>query len=311
MDYIELGRTGARVSVVGLGCGGHSRLGMTYGNDVNAAADVVRGAIDLGITFIDTAENYGTEEAIGRGIRGRCDAVFISTKASPAFRDGSPLGVSDLRDKIDTSLKRLGTDHIDLFNLHGVADSLYDHSVEVLLPELKRQQAAGKVRYLGITEAFGRETNHTMLQRAIPDAHFDVVMIGFNLLNPSARKTVFPLTRKHRIGTLIMFAVRRSLSRPDDLRELLASLETERLVPEGTAANALGFVTRDPDVHSLVEAAYRFCRHEPGADVILTGTGKLEHLKDNIASILAQPLPALIQDRLSRIFGDVATVSGN
>jgi aryl-alcohol dehydrogenase-like predicted oxidoreductase len=312
MDYVELGRTGARVSVVGLGCGGHSRLGMTSGNDAAAAAEIVRGALDLGITFIDTAETYGTEEAVGHGLRGRRDQVFISTKTGPAFRDGGGLlSPDDLRKKVDASLQRLRTDWIDLFNLHGVVDAQYDHSVDVLLPELKRLQEQGKIRFLGVTEAFGQETDHRMLQRALPDAHFDVVMVGFNLLNPSARRTVFPLTRSHRIGTLIMFAVRRALSRPDVLRDLLQRLETEKRVPPGTADEALEFVARDPDVRSLVEAAYRFCRHEPGTDVILTGTGKLAHLAENVTSILAPALPARLLDRLTALFGDVDTVAGN
>jgi aryl-alcohol dehydrogenase-like predicted oxidoreductase len=313
MDYIELGRTGARVSAVGVGCGGHSRLGMRNGGDTAGAAGIVRRALDLGITFIDTAEGYGTEEAVGLGVRGRRDQAFVSTKTGPTFRNGGgPISAADLRDKVETSLTRLGTDRIDLFNLHGVGEPLYDHSVEVLLPELRRLQEQGKIRFLGITEAFGfRETDHRMLQRALPDAYFDVVMVGFNLLNPSARRTVFPLTQRHRIGTLIMFAVRRALSQKAALGELLQGLETQQLVPPGTAAEGLDFVARDPEVHSLVEAAYRFCRHEPGADVILTGTGNIAHLEENIASILAPKLPPQLHDRLTALFGEVDTVSGN
>ena len=69
------------MSVAGLGCGGHSRLGMARGKDVHHAADMVRRALDLGITFIDTARAYGTEEAVGMGVKGRRDEAVISTKA--------------------------------------------------------------------------------------------------------------------------------------------------------------------------------------------------------------------------------------
>ena len=82
MLTVKLGRTGAEVSVAGLGCGGASRLGMARGADVEQAAGGVRRAIELGVTFIDTARNYGTEEAVGAGIRGRRHEVFISTKSS-------------------------------------------------------------------------------------------------------------------------------------------------------------------------------------------------------------------------------------
>ncbi len=75
MQTVRLGRTGLEVSVAGLGCGGRSRLGMTKGRDVHHAADMVRQALDLGINLIDTARAYGTEEAVGLGVKGRRDQV--------------------------------------------------------------------------------------------------------------------------------------------------------------------------------------------------------------------------------------------
>jgi L-galactose dehydrogenase len=313
MQTVRLGRTGVEVSVAGLGCGGHSRLGMARGASVEEAADIVRHALDLGITFVDTARMYGTEEAVGRGVAGRRDGVFISTKASPQRQGGDLIGADELAASLDHSLKLLGTDRVDLFNLHGVRARHYDHCVEVLLPEMKRQQAAGKIRFLGLTEVFGVDTRHETLARAVPDAHFDVVMAGFNLLNPSARRTVFPQTQAKDIGTLIMFAVRRALSDPAALRETVA-----RIVATGEAAveaidleDPLGFLAAHPQVRSVVEAAYRFCRHEPGAHVILTGTGVAAHLTANVASILAPPLPREILERLDALFGSVDSVSGN
>lgn len=310
MEFTRLGRTGAEVSVVGLGCGGHSRLGMRYGNSVEQAATVVRGAIDLGITFIDTAELYGSEEAVGLGIRGRRDAVFLSTKTRSHTANG-PLDAAGLRSKVEASLKRLGTDRIDLFHLHSVRAHEYRHCVDELLPELERLREAGKIRFRGITEAFGHETDHLMLKDALPDALFDVVMVGFNLLNPSARRSIFPLTHAHDVGTLIMFAVRRALSNPEALVAVLENLEREGVVPLGTARERLDFVADEPDIRSLVQAGYRFCRHEPGADVVLTGTGSLEHLRENVASILAPPLPRVILDRFAELFGELESVSGN
>lgn len=313
MQTVRLGRTNVDVSVAGLGCGGASRLGMARGASVDEAASIVRHALDLGITFVDTAHMYGTEEAVGRGVAGRRDEVFISTKASPTRRGGELITPEDLAESLDRSLELLGTDRVDLFNLHGVRVEHYDQCVEVLLPEMKRLQAAGKVRFLGLTEVFGADTRHETLIRAVPDGHFDVVMTGFNLLNPSARRTVFPQTQAHDIGTLIMFAVRRALSDPATLRETVA-----KIVATGEAAvdaidldDPLGFVTAHPQIRSVVEAAYRFCRHEPGTDVILTGTGVAAHLTENVAAILAPPLPPEISERLEGLFGSVDSVSGN
>jgi aryl-alcohol dehydrogenase-like predicted oxidoreductase len=312
MQTVRLGRTNAQVSVAGLGCGGHSRLGMARGADVHHAAGVVRRALDLGVTFIDTARAYGTEAAVGEGIAGRRDQVFLSTKAGVG-RDGAPITAAALTESLDGSLRRLATDHVDVFHLHGVQPDQYDHCAQVLVPEMKRQQAAGKIRFLGITEHFGSDTGHMMLPRALADDQFDVIMVGFNLVNPSARQRVFPLTRAHDVGTLIMFAVRRQLSDPAALREAVAGLVASGQVDGGQvdAADPLGFLRDQAGIGSVVEAAYRFCRHEPGADVILTGTGDVAHLEANLAAIQAPPLPADVQARLASLFGRVDSVSGN
>jgi aryl-alcohol dehydrogenase-like predicted oxidoreductase len=312
MQTVRLGRTNVDVSVAGLGCGGHSRLGMARGADAHQAAAVVRRALDLGVTFIDTARAYGTEEAVGQGIAGRRHEVFLSTKASPG-RGGALTSAAELTESLEGSLRRLGTDHVDVFHLHGVQPGQYDHCARELVPELKRQQAAGKIRFLGVTEQFGGDTGHAMLPRALADDHFDVVMVGFNLVNPSARDRVFPLTQGHDVGTLIMFAVRRQLSDPAALREAVAGL-IERGEVDGAevdAADPLGFLRDHAGIGSVVEAAYRFCRHEPGAHVILTGTGSVAHLEENLAAIQAPPLPADVLQRLTQLFGKVDSVSGN
>lgn len=312
MQTVRLGRTELEVSVAGLGCGGASRLGMAGGASVADAAAIVRRAIDLGVTFIDTAAGYGTEEAVGEGIGGRRDEVFLSTKASPGRR-GQLVSAAELALAIDESLRKLATDRIDIFHLHGVTSGQYDHCAEVLVPQLKAARDAGKIRFLGITEMFGRDTGHEMLVRALTEDHFDVVMTGFNLLNPSARTRVFPKTIAHDVGTLIMFAVRRALSDPAALREVVAGL-VERGDMDGRevdVADPLGFLRDRADIASAVEAAYRFCRHAAGAHVVLTGTGNVEHLEANVAAICAPPLPADVLDRLERLFGKVDSVSGN
>ncbi|HET6473166.1 MAG TPA: aldo/keto reductase [Pseudomonadales bacterium] len=312
MQSVVLGRTGLTVGVVGLGCGGHSRLGMTNGADEAQASRVVSAALDLGIDFIDTARAYGTEGAVGRAIRGKRDAVVLSTKALPVGAAG-PLSAQDLRESLDLSLARLGTDYVDVFHLHGVLADQYAHCIDVLLPELLRARDAGKVRFIGITERFGNDTNHTMLKRALPDDHFDVVMVGHNVLNPSARHSVFPLTIEKNVGTLIMFAVRRALTNKARVGAVVEQLIESRAIDAKAVdrADPLGFVAAHRGVTSLIEAAYRYCRYEPGAHVILTGTGSVDHLRENVAAILAPPLPADLKNQLDRIFGNVDSVSGD
>ena len=311
MQTVRLGRTGLEVGVAGLGCGGHSRLGTGTGHDESHAVRIVRRAMDLGIDFIDTARVYGTEPAVGKAIRGRRDQVVISTKVGPGFGD-SLLTPEGLTDNLEKSLRALGTDYVDVYHLHGMRPEHYPHCLEYLVPEMQRQRDAGKIRFLGVTETFIRDPQHRMFEQVLPDDHFDVIMVGFSMLNPTARERVFAQTLEKDVGTLIMFAVRRALSRPEALQELLAGLVEEGAVDASLSGdNPLGFVVAHPEVESLVQAAYRFCRHEPGAHVILTGTGNAAHLEANVAHIQAPKLPDEIADRLRTLFDGVDSVSGN
>lgn len=317
MQQVRLGRTDAMVSVVGLGCGGHSRLGMARGASEEDAARIVSHAIDRGVTFIDTARAYGTEGAVGRAIRGYDrTSLYISTKSwvGDGGAHGNPrlLTPAEFAANLDDSLRHLGTDYVDLFHFHGVSAAQLPHVIEILLPEVQRQQQAGKVRHVGLTEIFRFDTGHAMLQQAVPTGLFDVVMVGFNLLNQSARRVVFPHTQALDIGTLIMFAVRRGLSSVTHAAEAVAELVARGEVDAGALNpdDPFDFLSADPRIASQIEAAYRFCRHEPGAHVVLTGTGSTAHLDENIAAILAPPLPREVQERVEQVFARAVSVSG-
>lgn len=138
-------------------------------------------------------------------------------------------------------------------------------------------------------------------------------MVGLNVLNSSARRAILPQTRDRDVGTLIMFAVRRALSHPDVLRELVNDLVASGEVDaeDVDLQDPLGFIRDFADVSSVVEVAYRYSRHEPGVHVVLTGTGNPAHLDTNIRAITAPPLPDALKTRLDTIFGRVESVSGN
>ena len=308
MNYTILGNTGLRVSVVGLGCGGPSRLGQRDGKSTDHSVRLVRKALDLGVNFLDTAENYGTEEIVGAAIRDvPRDRVVVSTKKIMP-EPGDPDPAAAMRAGVEASLKRLGTDYVDVFHLHGVGDARYDFAASVMAPVLTELREAGKIRAVGITEEFPANPRHEMLRRGLHDPWWDVIMVGFNLLNPSARRSVFPLTLQKGVGTLVMFAVRRALSQPASLVKLLQEMGQRGLVEPGTD---LGFLTGNGCAETLSEAAYRFCVHEPGADVVLTGTGDEGHLEGNIAAALKPPLPPEALERLKALFGNVDSVTGN
>ena len=315
MELTLLGRTGLSVSVAGLGCGGHSRLGLTNGGSEDQAIAVVRRALDLGINLIDTARAYGTEEIVGRALAGRRDEAIISTKAMPEV-NGHLLSAQALRGSVEKSLGRLRIDFVDLFFIHAVGVQHLEHCRGVLAPELVRMREEGKIRYVAVSEAFARDTTHEALTTALAagDDWFDVAMVGFNILNPSARSRLLVATQAREIGVLVMFAVRRALSDPEVCRAVVADLVATGAVDPATVSDGndpLGFLVHPDGAGSVVDAAYRFARHEPGCDVVLTGTGSTDHLDENVRSITAGPLPEVDLDRLRAMFGTIDSVSGN
>ena len=312
MDYVTLGRTGLRVSVLGLGGGGHSRLGQRTGAADAHSVAIVRRAVELGVNFVDTAEVYGTEALVGEALRVfPRGAIVLSTKKSPTD-NGRLISALELTRGLEASLARLQTDYVDVYHLHGVRADQYGHAVAELVPEMYRLRDQGKIRFVGITEAFGPDPAHVMMARAVRDDYWDVVMVGFNMLNQSARDRVFPETRKRDAGVLCMFAVRDALSRPAKLRETIVELIAQGSIDRDAVdvEDPLGFLMEVEGVSSLPDAAYRFCRSEPGIDVVLSGTGSLQHLEQNVDSILRPPLPDGVRQKLVDIFARVDSVSG-
>jgi len=167
-------------------------------------------------------------------------------------------------------------------------------------------------RFLGITERFNPDPDHSMLQRALQDDVWDVMMVGFNILNQSARGRIFLSAMEKKIGILIMFAVRLALSRPKRLKQCIKELiENKQINPNMIdKEDPLGFLIHDNGAESIVEAAYRFCRYEPGTHVILSGTGNLDHLKENIRAMQKPPLPKEDVIKLKKIFKNVDSITG-
>jgi aryl-alcohol dehydrogenase-like predicted oxidoreductase len=310
MEYTTLGRTGLRVSVAGLGCGGFSQLGLGTGKSEDDAIAIIRAALDLGVNLFDTAAAYGTEPILGRALRTvPRDQVVICTKAPFGVSNPNSTAASAVQ-SLDRSLQALGTDYIDVYQLHGIAPRAYDHALDVLAPALLREKEKGKFRHLGISETAPGDPEHQMVQRACRDGVWGVAMVAFHMLHQNARITVFPLTRQYRVGTLMMFAVRNIFSKPERLAATMRELAADGLVPQALAdsPDPLGFLVHEGGASSVIDAAYRFVRHEPGADVVLFGTGSQQHLKSNIASLLKPPLPEADRARLAELFGHLVGV---
>ena len=311
MEYGKLGRTGLNASVMGIGAGGPSRLGQRDNfRSESESVDLVLQGLDAGINFIDTAEAYDTEAIVGAAVAHRDRSqLIISTKKRLRSENISP---AELRKGLHESLRRLRTDYIDIYHLHGLRLEQYDYYFQEILPELQDLRQAGLIRFIGVTEHWNGDLHHKMLQRALEDDVFDVIMVGFNLLNQNARDKVLRSAIKKDIGVLVMFAVRRALSQPEKLKATLLTLieSGEINASDIDMENPLGFLLADDSAVSIPDAAYRFCRAEAGAHVILSGTSNPQHLRANLESFAGPPLPPQHIERLKQIFRNVSSVTG-
>jgi len=297
-----------RVTVAGLGCGGFSRIGIDKG--IDHAAGIVRAAYEAGVTFFDTAAAYGTQPAVGQGLRGVPRGSYtLSTKFSCNGPEGR-VTAGQMLASLERSLRELETDYIDIFHIHALTADDYEWARDTLLPALNRAKDQGKIRFIGVTEMFHDDTEHKMLRIALPENLFDVIMAGYNLLNPSAAERILPLAIQNNTGVLCMFAVRRALWDPKQLETDIGRILAAGQGGVGLDKHALDFLTAEGIAGTLPEAAYRFCRHTPGISVTLTGTGNRDHLMENLRSLEMKPLPGYALERLHALFGNVDCVSG-
>ncbi|HKH58996.1 MAG TPA: aldo/keto reductase, partial [Rubrobacter sp.] len=198
MDQRNLGSEGLVVSEIGLGCMGMSEF---YGTaDEEESTATIQRAVELGITFLDTADMYGpftNEKLVGSAIASRRDEVVLATKfGNVRGEDGSFLGVSGkpdyVREACDASLSRLGVDHIDLYYQHRVDP---ETPIEETVGAMKELVEAGKVRYLGLSEA-----SAATIRKAHAVHPISALQSEYSLFTRDVEDEILPTVRELGIG---------------------------------------------------------------------------------------------------------------
>lgn len=198
MKTRRLGSQGLVVSEIGLGCMGMSEF---YGTaDENESIATIHRALELGVTFLDTADMYGpftNEMLVGKAIRGRRDEVVLATKfGNERLPDGTRVGINGrpeyVRSACDASLQRLGTDHIDLYYQHRVDTTVPIEETVGAMADLVRQ---GKVRYLGLSEAAPNT-----IRRAHATHPITALQTEYSLWSRDPEDEILPAVRQLGIG---------------------------------------------------------------------------------------------------------------
>ncbi len=304
MQTRALGSQGLRVSAIGLGCMGMSEF-YGEGDEAESVATIHR-ALDLGCTFLDTADMYGpfkNEELVGRAIRGRRDEVTLATKFGivrgddPGSRsiNGRPEYV---RQAAEGSLRRLGVDTIDLYYQHRVDPTV---PIEETVGAMARLVEEGKVRYIGLSEA-GAET----IRRAHREHPVSALQSEYSLWSRDIEDEVIPAIRELGIGLVAYSPLGRGFltgrfTSPDDFEADDFRRHSPRFQGENFAKNlelvrhVEELARRKGCTASQLALAWTLAR---GEDIVpIPGTKRRKYLEENLGALEVE----LTADDLERI----------
>ncbi|GAB3652101.1 aldo/keto reductase [Zhihengliuella somnathii] len=302
MEYRRLGHSGLVVSVVGLGCNNLGRTGSATATQEGTDA-VVQAALDAGVTLFDTADNYGaepglSEERLGKALGSRRDDVVVATKfgMDVGGANGADFGARGSRryimQSIEASLRRLGTDRIDLYQFHTPDPATpIDETLEALDDAVR----AGKVRYIGHSNRAGWQ---------IAEAEFTARMRGttrfissqshYNLLDRRAELEVLPAAEAYGLGVLPYFPLASGLltgkysagrapagSRLENRPEKLESTDWAQLEAFGAFAAERGL--------NETTAAFSWLASRPAVSSVIAGATMPEQIAQNAAAVSWEP----------------------
>jgi aryl-alcohol dehydrogenase-like predicted oxidoreductase len=272
MQYRQLGLSTLMVSTVGFGC-------MSLGQDEAENARVIGRAMELGINFFDTADIYEkglNEEKIGKIFKGRRQRVMLASKVGNRWRgDGSGLNWDASREHIlrsvEGSLRRLRTDHIDLYQLHGgTMEDPIDETIEAF--ETLQQQ--GKIRYYGISSI-----RPAVIGEYIRRSRIVSVMMQYSLLDRRPEESCLDLLKDHHIGVLARGSLAKGLLAGKPPAEFLEYSPAE----VGAAADAIRIISDDH--RSPAQTALQFVLQHPAISSAVVGLRTTAQLEDILGGI--------------------------
>lgn len=290
MKLHQLGRSDLRVSAVGFGC-------MSLGDDHRANARLVHQALDAGINLFDTADLYDkgeNEVSVGKALRGRRLQAVLATKVGNQWRpDGSGWDWNPTKDYIlqavENSLRRLQTDYLDLYQLHGgTIDDPIDETIEAF--ELLKQQ--GKIRAYGISSI-----RPNVIREYVRRSNIASVMLQYSLLDRRPEESALALLHEHNIGVL---------ARGSYAQGLLAGKPAKPYLnypAEDVARAAEAVHTASQPPRPLAETAVQFTLAQPAVTSAVLGIRTEEQLHAAIDAGQASPL---VEAELAHLRGSVA-----
>ncbi len=289
MDYRQLGNSGVRVSVIGLGT---NQFGGKV--DQQGVNQIIAGALDLGINFIDTADVYtqgGSEETLGVALKGRWHHVVLATKVRSPMGDGpNDAGASryHILNGVEASLRRLQSDHIDLYQIHRWDETT---PIEETLRTLDDLVRSGKVRYVGASNFAAWQLARANLLAEIHNwTPFVTIQPHYHLLERGIEQELIPYCTAHQVGILPYFPLaggfltgkyRRGEPAPAGSRGTNSSYVQQYMTDTNYATlEQLEAWARERG-HTLGELAHAWLLAQPPVSSVISGATTLEQVQTN------------------------------
>ena len=302
--YTNLGNSGLKVSRVALGCGLRGQ------NDPEEFTKLIHKAIDLGINFIDCANVYGlsdnreragtSETILGQAIKGKRDDLIITSKVS------SPIGIQNgpndqgtsryhILREAEKSLKRLNTDHIDIYLIHQFHSSTpYDESLRAM--EILIQQ--GKIRYVGVCNYQAWQVVQSLrMQDTLNAAPLVTIQNPYSLLNRGLEKEMFPMLRETGIGMMAYSPLAAGLltgtAAPPVVARTKSNQDLNNLI-EKTRRPLLN-ISQETG-YTIPQIAIAWILSKPEVSAVITGSDTQQQVEENVASLKAEIPPETLEN---------------
>lgn len=320
MDYRPLGRTGVKVSPL---CLGTMMFGPWGNHDVDDSIRVIHHALDAGINFVDTADVYSagaSEQIVGKALKGRRDDVVLATKFFMPMGDGPNQSGGSRKyvlRAVEDSLRRLGTDYIDLYQVHRPSDAMDIEETLGALTDLVRQ---GKVRYIGSSSYTGSQIVEAQVASHDSNlARFVTEQPPYSILVRGIEQDVLPTTERHGMGTLSYSPLAggwlsgkwrkdtaptpTSEARPSARFDMTSVANQQKL----EIVDALAKVAEEAGI-TLIELAIAFVINHPGITSAIIGPRTMEQLLSQLPAADVTLTPEIL-DRIDELVAPGVTVN--
>jgi len=307
VDYTKLGRTGLDVSRICLGCmsyGGGNRGNHAWSLGEEESRPFIKRALEVGINFFDTANRYSlgnSEEILGRAIKdfARRDEIVIATKVYGRMRpgpNGAGLSRKAIMAEIDASLRRLGTDYVDLYQIHRWD---YDTPIEETLEALNDVVRAGKARYIGASAMYAWQFAKALYTSDLHGwTRFVSMQPHYNLIYREEEREMLPLCQDQKIAVIPYSPVAKGLltRKPSKERNETLRAQTDDVGKRLYTEEDLQIAQRVSDVAEarglpMAQVALAWILSKPVVTAPIIGATKPHHLDDAVAAVSVQLTP--------------------